>query len=131
MKKTLSLKSISSSFKEETKKKTRKSWESGSSYKGTKRRAKNKTPVPGSSPERRRLSPDATSRTRYAVRSPFQSLPQEDEEKLYNDIMNFDPDREFSHHERCVTAIRLSSDMTDPFVGKHCMTETKVVCFQY
>jgi hypothetical protein len=62
-------------------------------------------------------SPLLALQARYAVRSPFQSLGRE-EEDLNMRITNFDPVEENTYHTRCITAIRMSSDMTHPFIGE-------------
>jgi WD40 repeat protein len=51
----------------------------------------------------------------YAYRAPFKSLEQEAEDRTCR-ITNFEPVQEITQHTRCITAIRMSSDCTHPFI---------------
>ena len=62
-----------------------------------------------------RLSPLVLRRAKYAVRSSSQT---EDEEAKCQRVMNFQPTQEISLHSRCITAVRMSTDFDDPFIGK-------------
>ena len=61
------------------------------------------------------LSPLVLRRTQYAVRSSSQT--QEEEERCQR-ITNFNPTQEISLHQRCITAVRLSTDFNDPYIGE-------------
>ena len=63
-----------------------------------------------------RLSPLVLRRAKYAVRSSSQT---EDEEAKCQRVMNFQPTQEISLHSRCITAVRMSTDFDDPFIGKY------------
>ena len=55
--------------------------------------------------------------SQFATRSPHRSLSRA-EEDLNHRITNFDPIQESTQHDRCITAIRMSSDCSHPFIGK-------------
>jgi hypothetical protein len=64
------------------------------------------------------LSPLTTRhKGQHAVRSPFQSMDRTEEERNQR-ISNFDPVQEMTHHVRCITALRMSSDSASPFIGE-------------
>lgn len=51
----------------------------------------------------------------YALHASYKSLEAAEEESNSR-ISNLDPVKEMTHHSRCITAIRMSSDSSNPFI---------------